>query len=112
LLPISDDARIVAISRVDPRHFHGWRVNQMTDSSGHADLFADYIDENTVARMRKCSIRHLREERLRGDGPPFVKIDRNIYYSISGFKTWLETITTKPVRVSRRARPAIENASA
>ncbi len=81
-------------------------ANQMTDPSDH-DLFADYVDEDEMARMRDCSKRKLRNERLARLGPPYLKIDRKIRYPIAGFHKWLESITTQPVRANN-SRPSSE----
>jgi hypothetical protein len=70
----------------------------MTDIFGHADPFADYLDEDGMAQARKVSKRTLRKERQLGCGPPFLRIDRRVLYPVAGFRAYLERITTQPVR--------------
>ena len=43
-----------------------------------------------VARLLKVSVSWLAKSRMRGDGPPFVKIGRSVRYS-SAVKEWLRT---------------------
>jgi hypothetical protein len=47
--------------------------------------------------------RTLRAERQRGDGPPYVTLDRRIYYPEAGFREWLKAIEKRPVRARRVA---------
>jgi len=74
----------------------------MTDVSSHASPFYNYLDEAEMAQARQVSRRKLRNERLQGLGPPYVKLDRRILYPVAGFQAWLESITRQPVRANRR----------
>jgi hypothetical protein len=66
-------------------------------------LLAGYIAEGDMARARGVVPRTLRAERQRGDGPPYVTLDRRIYYPESGFREWLKAIEKRPVRARRVA---------
>ncbi len=72
-----------------------------TDSSS-PNLLAGYIPEETLAKARGVTIRTLRAERQRGDGPPYVTINRGVYYSESGWRDWLQSIEKRPARARRR----------
>ena len=71
-------------------------------ASAPNSLLEGLVHENGMAEARGVDIRTLRTERARGSGPPWIRMNRQIYYRIDGFRQWLETIETKPVR-SRKA---------
>ena len=54
--------------------------------------------EREVAEARCIALRTLRAERQRGDGPPWIKISRSIYYPEAGFREWLKSIERRSVR--------------
>jgi len=66
-------------------------------------LLAGYITEPDMARARGVVPRTLRAERQRGDGPPYVTLDRRIYYPETGFREWLKAIEKRPVRARKVA---------
>jgi hypothetical protein len=45
-----------------------------------------------------CQGTTLRAERLRGGGPPWLKIGRDVFYSEEGFRDWLRSIERRPAR--------------
>ena len=67
------------------------------------DLLADYLSEHEAAPKLKQTVRTLRSWRQRGEGPPWTKIGRLIYYSRAGIGQWLKSLEHKPVRSSRAA---------
>ena len=46
---------------------------------------------------------YLRVERQRGDGPPWIKITRQVFYPVEGFRAWLKTIERRPARARKAA---------
>jgi len=62
------------------------------------------LPERDVAAARGIGLRTLRNERQRGDGPPFVKTSKQIWYPESGFREWLKAIERHPVRARKRWR--------
>ena len=40
----------------------------------------DYLTEKEVAKIRRCSLSTLRQERHRGEGCPYFKINRSVLY--------------------------------
>jgi hypothetical protein len=73
----------------------------MTDSNN--ELLAGYLTDEEMAKRRGLAVRTLRTERQRGDGPPYVKDGKKIFYSITGFREWLKSIERHPVRACRAA---------
>jgi hypothetical protein len=67
------------------------------------NLLEGYAPEDAMARRRRVTRRALRTERQRGDGPPWVKVNRQIYYPESGFREWLKSIEPRPVRIRKTA---------
>jgi hypothetical protein len=65
------------------------------------NLLRGYCTENAMAEARGVAKRTLRAERLRGNGPPWIKIGRDIYYSEAGFREWLKAIERRPARGRR-----------
>jgi hypothetical protein len=66
-------------------------------------LLADYATETEVAVALDVHPRTLRAQRARGEGPPFVRIAKAIYYPKLGFRDWLKSIEQRPVRAKRAA---------
>jgi hypothetical protein len=67
-----------------------------------ADPLAGYLPEDQIAEKRRVSKRTLRSERQRGDGPPYVKLGKQIYYPLDGFRNWLKSCERQPVRLVGR----------
>jgi hypothetical protein len=66
-----------------------------------ADPLAGYAPEAEMARIRKKTQRTLRSERQRGEGPPYVRDGKKIYYPLDGFRDWIKSRERQPVRSSR-----------
>jgi hypothetical protein len=62
---------------------------------------AGYAIETEMARIRKVTQRTLRAERQRGEGPPYVRDGKRVYYSLEGFREWLKSRERQPVRSGR-----------
>jgi hypothetical protein len=70
----------------------------MTPDVLTADPLAGYLPEAEMAKSRKVTPRTLRAERQRGDGPPYVKDGKKVFYPIDGFRAWLKGMERHPVR--------------
>jgi hypothetical protein len=66
-------------------------------------LLEGYISEDEMAKARGIALRTMRAERQRGDGPPWIKITRQVFYPIEGFHAWLKAIEQRPARVRKAA---------
>jgi hypothetical protein len=66
-------------------------------------LLEGYVSEGKMAEARDIAIRTLRAERQRGDGPPWVKITKQVFYPVEGFRAWLKAIEQRPVRARKAA---------
>jgi len=64
-------------------------------------LLDGYVPESELAKARRVAKRTLRHERQRGEGPPWAKVGRDVYYSIDGFREWLRSIEQRPVRAGK-----------
>jgi hypothetical protein len=73
----------------------------MSTETISVDPLAGYAPEVEMARVRRVTQRTLRAERQRGDGPPYVKDGKKIYYPLSGFRKWLKACERQPVRSDR-----------
>jgi hypothetical protein len=71
------------------------------ETTSLADPLAGYLPEDQIAAKRRVSKRTLRSERQRGDGPPFVKLGKQVFYPLDGFRGWLKSIERQPVRSGR-----------
>jgi hypothetical protein len=63
-----------------------------------ADPLAGYLPDAEMAKQRGVTPRTQRAERQRGDGPPYVKDGKRIYYPLTGFREWLKARERQPVR--------------
>ena len=74
----------------------------MTDTRHDAptleDVRAGFMLEQKMAQQRGKSLRTMRLERQRGEGPPYVKDGRQILYPIAGYREWLAANLRRPVR--------------
>ena len=75
---------------------------EIPDAPANA-LLAGYYPESEVAAARGVCVRTLRGERQRGEGPPFVRIGKAIYYPRDGFRQWLKSIEQRPTRARKAA---------
>ena len=58
----------------------------------------EYLSDRDMAQLRGVTERALRAERQRGDGPPYLKDCRKIYYHVPGYRDWLRARLRQPVR--------------
>ena len=68
-----------------------------------SDLLEGYVTEAEVAAARGIGIRALRAERARREGPPFVRVSRQIYYERAAFRAWLKSLEIRPARSAGKA---------
>jgi hypothetical protein len=54
-----------------------------------ASLLAGYSAEPDTARKLGCSHRTMIRRRLRGDGPPYIKLHDRIWYRDEAVREWL-----------------------
>ena len=47
-------------------------------------------DEQQTAAYRNCAVSSLQKERVRGEGPPFVKMGRLVRYRPEDVRAWIE----------------------
>ena len=66
------------------------------------DLLEGYVPDAEYCEVRRISKRQAQRERAARAGPPWVRLGREIYYSIRGFREWLADQEIKP----QRAPPA------
>jgi hypothetical protein len=69
------------------------------------------VAEEKFAALRRTKISALQNERALGNGPPFVRVGRAVYYSLGEIEKYLAACTVKPSRaptlidgVSRRRK--------
>ena len=60
--------------------------------------FEDLLSEHELAAFRGCSVRTIRRERERGEGPPFIRLGKFIKYFTAGVKDDLRRREERPVR--------------
>lgn len=67
--------------------------NVRTDSrlSTAGDGIKALLTPKEAARFLNMSVSWLAKSRMRGDGPPFIKIGRSIRYSKEGLIQWLKS---------------------
>jgi predicted DNA-binding transcriptional regulator AlpA len=56
-----------------------------------APINVSLLTPKEAARILKVSSSWLAKARMRGDGPPFIKIGRAIRYSEAGLQQWLKS---------------------
>ena len=66
-------------------------------------LLDGYLNEEEEASAFGVVTRTLRSWRQRGEGPPYVKVGRQVFYPIDGGTTWLKTNVKAPVRTGKKA---------
>lgn len=74
----------------------------MDEVSGRSDLLADYFAEDDPRAKLLGSKRQQRKLRQLGLSPPYVILNRKIFYPVAGFQRWLKSVTHQPVRVRVR----------
>jgi hypothetical protein len=63
-----------------------------------SELLEGYVPEDEYLRMRGIGQRQAQRERRARIGPPFVKLGRETYYSVAGFRAYLVSREIKPVK--------------
>ncbi len=53
-------------------------------------VLENLLSENEISQIFGRSIPTLQKDRLRGNGPPFIKIGRLVRYSPSAVQAWLD----------------------
>jgi predicted DNA-binding transcriptional regulator AlpA len=48
------------------------------------------LDETEISKLLGRSVATLQKDRLRGNGPPFIKVGRLVRYRPSGVRAWLD----------------------
>lgn len=71
------------------------------------DLIPSHTDENALAAELRVSVKTLQAWRLKGEGPPFVKLGRAVRYNKDDVLAWLESRTVK----STSAATVVEGAA-
>jgi hypothetical protein len=66
-------------------------------------LLDDYLNEDEQAAELGVVKRTLRSWRQRGQGAPYVKIGKQIFYPIAGTAAWLKANERAPVRSGKKA---------
>lgn len=61
------------------------------------------VTEHELAKIRRRSISTLQKERWRGNGPPFIRDGRSVYYDLGEFWQWFEENTQKLNNTSEAA---------
>jgi hypothetical protein len=75
-----------------------------TQSAADGGLRAGWLPDAEMAKARGKAIRAQREERQRGEGPPWTRDGREVFYNIEGYRKWLAANERSPVR-EPQARP-------
>ena len=70
----------------------------MTSTKRNEASLDGYLHETDLARLRGVTDRALRAERARGEGPPYVKLNRRVFYPEQDFRDWLRSQVRRPVR--------------
>ena len=79
-------------------------MSNIQEPAASANCLLDgYVSESEMAEARGIALRTLRAERQRGDGPPWVKITKQIFYPVEGFRVWLKLIEQRPARARKAA---------
>ncbi len=58
--------------------------------------------EDEAGEIRDVKKRALRDERRKGLGPPYIVLNRKVFYPKAAFKAWLESLTIQPARSAQR----------
>jgi hypothetical protein len=66
-------------------------------------LLDGYLNEDEQAAELGVVKRTLRSWRQRGEGGPYVKIGKQVFYPIAGTAAWLKANERTPVRSGKKA---------
>jgi hypothetical protein len=67
-------------------------------------LLEAYLNEDEQAEELHVVKRTLRSWRQKGEGAPYVKIGKQVFYPIAGSAAWLKANEQTPVRSWKRAK--------
>ena len=62
------------------------------------DLFAGLISEEAMCAQRRITVRQSQRERRMGMAPPWVKIGRDVYFDVEGFRQYVREKMVTPSR--------------
>ena len=68
------------------------------------DLLEGYFPGDEYCDLRGISKRQAQRERASGEGPPWLRLGRDIYYSRPGFREWLAAREVRAARPENRGR--------
>jgi hypothetical protein len=57
----------------------------------------DCAAEDDFALLRRVKVSALRNERSKGEGPPFVRIGRKVFYPLAELRAYMQASTIRPV---------------
>jgi hypothetical protein len=69
------------------------------------NILDGYLNEDEQAAELRVVKRTLRSWRQKGEGGPYIKIGKQIFYPIAGTVAWLKANERTPVRSGKRAKP-------
>ena len=61
-------------------------------------VLAEYLSEVETGAELNTALRTLRDWRQKGEGPPYLKIARRVWYPRAGLAAWLKANEQQPVR--------------
>jgi hypothetical protein len=67
-------------------------------------LLDGYLNEDEQAAELGVVKRTLRSWRQKGEGGPYLKIGKQVFYPIAGTAAWLKANEKNPVRSTKRAK--------
>ena len=67
-------------------------------------LLDGYLNEDEQAAELGVVKRTLRSWRQRGEGGPYLKIGKQVFYPIAGTAAWLKSKEKNPVRSEKKAK--------
>jgi len=70
----------------------------MNTTSTFNPALEGYLSEHEMARIRGVKERTLRAERARGEGPPYIVLNRRVLYPEPDWRDYLRLQVRKPVR--------------
>ena len=63
-----------------------------------------YLNEDEQAAELRVVKRTLRSWRQKGEGGPYLKIGKQVFYPIAGTAAWLKANEKNPVRSAKKAK--------
>lgn len=77
-------------------------------AADHVAREIEYLDEGQAAHYLKTNRRRLKELRLRGGGPPFVRLGASVRYRTDWLNSWAEAnaVASTSEEAARRRSPS------